>query len=173
VVEEFSNYLFHFLAAAEVGGAGLDFIGAWERLLGAEFRFNRHELVLTTTTPSNTDWNDLGYERSTVYIGNNLDYILQMASHETGIRLVRDFSEEVFFGRLGVDSGTAWMAREALAEFYNEMVYRSLGLPYQPMSWIDQPFWEAFHEVHKAAPDLAPPEVLERGMGAYFNKNGR
>lgn len=162
-------------AAEEIDArcAGLDFIGAWERLLGAEFRFNRHELVLTTTTPSNTDWNDLGYEQSTVYIGNDLDYILQMASHETGIRLVRDFSEEIFFGRLGLDPGSAWGPREALAEFYNEMVYRSLGLPYQPMSWIDQSLWEAFHEVYGENPDLTPPEVLERGIEAYFNKNGR
>ncbi len=152
----------------------LDLIPSWEKATGYGFGDGGYCVSLFYAGKNGPSFNNTGLHKNTVYFGMEEARLLDMISHEVGIRvmmprlqrLLQEFRRDVpkiesphIYGNVG------YMAFESLAAYYNRRVLGRAGsdiyCPNDPLAFL-----EIFGKLD--GPGVSPENLFREGVREYI-----
>jgi hypothetical protein len=145
-----------------------DFIGAWEKLTGIDFKTDLYEIVLFSANKNGPSANSLGYGRNTFYYGLDTNLLLQFISHEVGTHILIDLiSEAIRMNRFEFQD--IYAAFENIAEFYN-VKFVFAGSPI--FGYDVENYYQIFDDVYNSNLEISPIDLMIRGI-EIFHKSSK
>ncbi|MTI62180.1 MAG: hypothetical protein FH762_19715 [Firmicutes bacterium] len=132
------------------------------------FKTDNYKIILCAANQGGgSNANSLGYDRNVFYYDNDLDYMIQFISHETGTHILIDKFNSIM-GSGEYDFRVAYSAYESLCKFYNkEIIFNNTKILYNMKEYDEKIFFHIYAQIYNKNPEIKIKDLLKKGINLY------
>lgn len=151
----------------------LNLISTWEQAVSIPFKTDKYQIILCTANQGGSDANSLGYDRNVFYYDNDLEYMLQFISHETGTHILIDKFNSIMKNN-EYNFELVYKAYESLCKYYNERImFKDTESLYSMKEYDYKIFLQIYSQIYDKNPAIKVEDLLEKGIKKFSNLNNQ